>query len=108
MRCVWLQEQVKDKYPEDLRLNHLITCIQIFREVSEVLDCIPWKFERGMETVSRADLLEELVDVFKFFCRLLHIHSVTAKEFQEMFNAKSDIVEKRLCNGNTYPMEKSL
>ncbi|GAF75852.1 unnamed protein product [marine sediment metagenome] len=106
VRIAWLQEQVKDKYPDDLILNHLITCTQVSKEVSEVLDCLPWKFERKMETVSREHLLEELVDVFRFYVRLLIIHNVTEKEFQEAFDSKSEIVERRLCNGKS--MEECL
>lgn len=109
-RVEWLQKKLKNRYPEDLRLNHLISCVQITKEVSEVLDCIPWKFERGMESVSREALLEELVDVFRFYCRLLFIHHITPKEFQEAFDKKSNIVERRLLNGNTHRtcMEKSV
>lgn len=102
LRGQWLQDKVKDRYPDSLVLNHLIACAQLSKEVSEVLDCIPWKFERVLEPEPREKLLEELVDVFKFYIRLLVIHEVTEKEFQEAFNKKSDIVEKRLLKGETY------
>ena len=102
-RGKWLQDKVKDRYPtDDLSLNHLVACTQLSKEVSEVLDCQPWKFERGMEAESREKLLEELVDVFKFYIRLLVIHDITPEEFQKAFDIKSDIVEKRLLNGETY------
>jgi|TARA_Y100000034_G_C6816789_1_gene367531 hypothetical protein len=105
-RIKWLQEKLENKYPEDLRLLHLITCTQLNKEISEVLDCIPWKFEREMEVVEREELLEELVDVFRFYCRLLYIHDVTEEEFKKAFNKKSEIVERRLLNGTD--MEKHL
>ena len=91
-----LYDLLKDRYPTDTRLLHLICCTQISKEVSEVLDCYPWKFERGMHIPPREKLLEEMVDVFKFFCRLLIIHEVTPEEFEKAFNEKSDIVERRL------------
>lgn len=110
IQIAWLQEKVKDRYPEDLRLNHIISCIQINKEIAEVLDCIPWKFERGMETVSREKLLEELVDVFRFYCRLLYIHKITIQEFQKAFDKKSEIVERRILDGKSYndKVEKSI
>jgi len=85
----------------------MLSCIQIIKEVTETLDCIPWKHEREMKAVSRDKLLEELVDVFKFYIRLLWIHHVTPEEFQEAFDKKSDMVERRLLDGKTY-LEESL
>ena len=86
-RGKWLQDKVKDRYPtDDLSLNHLVACTQL----------------SGMEAESREKLLEELVDVFKFYIRLLVIHDITPEEFQKAFDIKSDIVEKRLLNGETY------
>ncbi len=110
LRAKWTQEKIKNKYPEDLRLNHLIACVQISKEVMEVLDCIPWKFEREMDSVIREKLIIELVDVFKYFCRLLIIHDITPEVFQKAFTKKSEIVERRLFNGELYKpdMEKSI
>lgn len=97
-RAQRLHDKIKDRYPKDVTLNHLICCAQIMGETKEVLDCVPWKFERDDEKLhqSREKLLEELVDVFKFYCRLLCIHDVTPEEFQDAFDKKSDIVERRL------------
>jgi len=110
LRVVWLQKKLEARYPDDLRLNHLISCVQINKEVAEVLDCVPWKFERGMESVSREALLEELVDVFRFYCRLLFIHNIRPEEFQEAFDKKSNIVERRLLDEiqHSPSLEKSI
>ena len=97
-RAQILYEKLKDRYPKKKELNHLICCMQIVGEIKEVLDCVPWKFERSDKSTdkSRDELLEELIDIFKYYCRLLCIHDITPKEFQEAFNKKSDIVERRL------------
>lgn len=109
-RGEWLQEQVAKRYPDDHKLKHIVSCVQIAKEVFEFLDCEPWKFERDNEGKSRDILLEELVDIFKYYIRLLVVHEVSPEEFLKAFNEKSDIVERRLLNGITYyeAMEKSV
>jgi len=98
--CCELQKHIQDRYPQDNRLCHLIACTQLTKEVSEVLDCIPWKFERGMEPEPRERLLEELADVFNFYMRLLWVHDVTPEEFRHAWIKKSEVVERRLgCPG---------
>ncbi len=91
-----LYDALRDRYPFNSELLHLIACTQLSKEVYEVLDCVAWKMERGMESASRAELLEELVDVFKYFNRLLCIHDITPEEFQKAYDLKSEIVERRL------------
>ena len=97
-RAEFLYKHLQSRYPKDKALNHLICCTQISKEVSEVLDCVEWKFEREDEKLkaSREKLLEEMVDVFKFYCRLLCIHNVTPEEFEIAFLKKSDKVVRRL------------
>jgi len=109
-RGVWLQKQVAKRYPDDPKLKHIVSCVQIAKEVFEFLDCAPWKFERKNEGKSRDMLLEELVDIFKYYIRLLVVHEITPEEFLEAFNKKSDIVERRLLNGITFydRVEKSI
>jgi len=97
--CKELQARIGDRYPESLPLNHLVACTQLSKEVMEVLDCVPWKFERKdekLENVPRDKLLEELVDVFNFYQRLLWLHNVTPEEFEKAWEKKRIIVERRL------------
>lgn len=92
-----LQELLKDRYPVDLALRHLIACTELSKEVHEVLDCVPWKMVSSMPADTREQLCEELVDVFKFFMNLLIIHGITSKEFEEAYTKKSKKVRDRLC-----------
>ena len=95
--CFALQEKLKEDYPPSLRLAHLIGCTQLHKEISEVLDCVPWKFERVDDklNVEREHLLEEMVDVFNFYVRLLWIHEITPEEFDKAWEAKRKIIENR-------------
>ena len=107
-RIKWLQKLVKDRYPNDIQMNHIITCAQLFGEVKEIMDCMPWKYERGMEKESRERLLEETIDLFRYFGKLLDIHKITEEEFKKAFEKKSNIFERLLLNGKSYnaSMEK--
>lgn len=92
-----LQAILKHKYPDNLGLRHLIGCTELAKEVTEVLDCFPWKMVSDMQSASREQLCEELVDVFKFFMNLLIIHGITEEEFKLAYDAKSRKVRERLC-----------
>jgi len=77
---------------------HSTICLCLVKEVAEVLDCINWKLHdrktRGVQ-VSRAKLLEELVDVQKYLLILMVHHKILPTEFVKAFDDKSDIVETR-------------
>jgi hypothetical protein len=105
-----LQKQVEARYPSDPKLKHIVSCVQIAKEIFEFLDCAPWKFERENEGKSREVLMEEMVDIFKYYIRLLVVHNVTPEEFKKAFDKKSDIVERRLLDGKSWNacMEESL
>ena len=83
-------------FMRDKRRYHITTCMQLIKEVTELLDCYPWKSERSMVQATREVLLDELVDVFKFFMNLLILHGVLPEEFQRAYDEKSQRVEKRL------------
>jgi hypothetical protein len=87
------QEEVK--YPADAALKHLVYCTHLGQEVSELLDCIPWKFNRKLAPLPRKRLLEEAVDVQKLLINVLELHGVTAEEFRNAFHEKSAVVEQR-------------
>ena len=91
-----IQKAVAHKYPEDKKLAHLISCMEITKEITEVLDCVPWKFSRHQDKGTREHLLEELVDVYNFFMKLLGTHDVTPEEFYEAWEKKRTIIEDRL------------
>lgn len=91
-----LQDQIAHRSPSDMKLVHLITCMQLTKEVAEVLDCVPWKFERQHEGASREKLLEEMVDVFNFFMKLMWTHNIYPEEFMKAWEKKRKIIEGRL------------
>ena len=91
-----LQAAIADRSPSDKKLVHLITCMQITKEITEVLDCVPWKFERDMPIKGREELLEEIVDVYNFLLKLMWCHEISTVEFVEAWEEKKTVVERRL------------
>jgi NTP pyrophosphatase (non-canonical NTP hydrolase) len=93
-----LQDKIIHRYPQDPKLRHLISCTQLAKEVLEVLDCVNWKFERDDPKLnkSREELIEELVDVFNFWMKLMHTHKVSLEEFSRAWEKKKLIIEERL------------
>ena len=91
-----LQQKMEHKYPQDLKLKHIVVCMEVIKEMTEVLDCMPWKLSREMDAKPREELLEEMVDVFNFFMRLLYVHRVTSEEFEQAWEKKRKKVEERL------------
>ena len=77
---------------------HSILCLSIISEVIEVLDCISWKLHRARLNKPREELLEELIDIFKFWLCLVIHHGFDADDIVAMFRMKSDIVEERARN----------
>lgn len=90
----FLAEQMP-KYPKDMRTLHMTFCTHLAHEVHELMDCVPWKFHRTQEPLSREDLLEEMVDCQKLLLNVMLLHGVNKREFRRAFARKSDIVEKR-------------
>ena len=87
-----LSEDDKIKYTKEF-----ILCIH--RELGEVLNVIPWKLHRKNNKVYSTDeLKEELIDTTKFLLNLFLIWGVDDKEFDELFEKKSKIVEERYKN----------
>ena len=91
-----LQDAIAHKSPTEPKLVHLITCMQLSKEVTEVLDCVPWKFERECPGKSREELLEEMVDVYNFFLKLMWCHEISPDEFMDAWENKKTIIERRL------------
>ena len=74
---------------------HNTLCLAIIREVTEVLDCKSWKLHRNKLEKSREALLEELIDVYKYWLCLVVHHGFNSNEIVRMFHQKSNIVEAR-------------
>lgn len=76
------------------------------KELFEVLDELPaWKthrFSKNREDLNKDNLLEEIVDSFKFILNLMIINGFTSEEFMNKFLDKSKIVDIR------YNQEKEL
>jgi len=67
------------------------------KEISEVLDCIPWKSHRRYETkeIDMKELESELIDVVKFLMNVMYIWGIDSEKFIEAFYKKSKEVEER-------------
>lgn len=87
-----------EKMSTDEKINltkEYILCLH--KEVSEVLDSITWKTHifYDKKKIYKDLYLEELIDVFKYLLNLLIIWDFNESDFIDMFNKKSDIVEKK-------------
>jgi hypothetical protein len=67
------------------------------KEISEVLDCLPWKSHRkyASKEINMEELESELIDVVKFLMNVMYIWSIDSKKFVEAFYKKSKEVEER-------------
>ena len=77
--------------------KEFIFCLH--QELSEVMQTIPWKtYHTNDKKYSIKDTQTELIDCFKFLLNLMIIWNMEPKKIYELFNEKSNIVEKRHSN----------
>jgi dimeric dUTPase (all-alpha-NTP-PPase superfamily) len=69
--------------------------VALMPELSEVLNEINYKQHKANKPVDRDKLLEELIDVFKYYLNILLMWDITPREFVEMFKRKSKIVSQQ-------------
>ena len=70
--------------------------LHLFSEFDEVLREINWKMHRSKSiNVERQNLVEELVDVFKYWCSIIQVWDISPEEFINEFDRKSLVVEQR-------------
>ena len=83
---------------EDRDMRFEKTVLQIIKETTEVLDEINWQPHRlkNTKTISRDYVVEELIDVFKFWLNLCLLYNVKPQEIYDVFMAKTVKVEEKL------------
>lgn len=68
----------------------------LIKEATEVLDCINWKDHKLQKfEVNRSNLVEELIDVFKFYLAIVTLWDINDKDFHEAFERKSIVVAQK-------------
>lgn len=70
-------------------------------ELSEVMNEINYKQHKHNKQICRDKIVEEMIDVFKYYLNMLLMWDISPKEFFNMFVAKSDKVS------NLYNMNKN-
>lgn len=80
----------KQQHTKELILHLLSECDEVLREIN-------WKMHRkhDIDQVNTENLVEEIVDVFKFVISLAQTWNVSAAEFMDQFDKKSTVVEQR-------------
>jgi len=88
--------------PDNLDIEEKITLskeyiLSVHKELSEVLDTFTWKshVKYDKKGVNKDELLEEVIDSFKFLLNIPIIWGIDSEKFYEMFLKKSEIVEER-------------
>lgn len=70
--------------------------LSIHRELSEILNTIPWKLHRKEDSKkSENNTIEEIIDCFKFLLNLCIIWGVNDEKFNNEFFRKSMVVRQR-------------
>jgi uncharacterized HAD superfamily protein len=73
---------LKEKATKDLALG-------VITEAMSVLDAVNWKVHHGEKfPVSRSNLLEQLIDVYKYLMSIASLWNFTPQEWQEEFERK--------------------
>ena len=73
----------------------------IMNELSELIAEYPWKPWKTYDTNfvrNRQRVIEEAVDIFKFFCNILNVENITEEEFDKAWLEKTEIVINRFRN----------
>jgi uncharacterized HAD superfamily protein len=82
---------------DDLQRQHWTNMytLCLHKEVSEALDETPFKPHRLGKKIIKSNLLEELVDVMKYWMCLAQVHGFTADDIIEEYHRKSNVVKQR-------------
>ena len=106
-----IQSKFPNSYPEQWPINISEKSSQtILREtalkgVEEMFEALQhlknWKSHRetDMPEIDREEFLEEIVDAFNYFFSLMILIGVDVNEFYNAFNAKDEIIRRRLDKG---------
>lgn len=93
-----IQLRTEGRYPQNIHENHKERALQLIVEGVEVLNLAEWKPHRHdrAKGIDRAELMDELADVYKFWLNLLIIHGITPQMFEEAYLRKHQVVLDRL------------
>lgn len=106
-----IQSKFPNSYPEQWPINISDKSSQtVLREtalkgVEEMFEALQhlknWKSHRetDMPEIDREEFLEEIVDAFNYFFSLMILIGVDVDEFYNAFNAKDEIIRRRLQKG---------
>ena len=97
-------EELTDKNRQELTKEMIL---HLSDETHELLREIKWKMHRQQNIkVNRNNLLEEWIDIFKYWLTIGQIWDATPEEFVEMFQQKSEVVELRYKQEHTLKLLK--
>ena len=82
-----------DEYVEQQTRDYLL---HVMGEIAEVLEHTNYKKHKQKKELDRSGVKEELIDIQKYLLNLFLLYNVDVREFVELFNSKSKIVEERL------------
>lgn len=82
--------------PEQRQYWHEKYTLLLNKELMEVLDETEFKPHRKVTgKMVRSNMIEELVDVFKYWMCLCQVHGVSAEEIMNEYHRKSNVVKQR-------------
>jgi dimeric dUTPase (all-alpha-NTP-PPase superfamily)/uncharacterized HAD superfamily protein len=86
-------EALTDEERTQLTKDYVLLAVD---ELIELLRCVEYKKHRTQRVEhDKANILEEVIDVFKYLLSICHIYDIELMEFIEMFFDKSEVVEQR-------------
>ena len=84
-----MNDEDRQKATKEIVLHLIDECCELLRETK-------WKMHRQENiNVSRNNIKEELVDIFKYWNTIMQIWNISPEEFLDDFNRKSLVVEQR-------------
>jgi uncharacterized HAD superfamily protein/NTP pyrophosphatase (non-canonical NTP hydrolase) len=82
--------------PQDVQFWHEKYTLLLNKELYEVLDETEFKPHRAIKgKMVRSNMVEELVDVFKYWMCLCQVHGFSAEDIIEEYHRKSNVVKQR-------------
>jgi uncharacterized HAD superfamily protein len=81
----------------DLQKQHWTNmyALCLHKEISEALDETPFKPHRKSKNIIKSNLLEELIDIMKYWMCLAQVHGFTVNDIVEEYYRKSNVVKQR-------------
>jgi len=96
-------DQLDEKQRQEWLLNY---CRAMDQELSELVDCVPWKWWAKYQKFDRQNARVEIVDLFHFLISAAQVLELGADEIFEAYTKKHQVNLDRQASGYTTKDER--